>query len=243
LDKWILQTHFTLKTIQKIFGKLRFAAEVIPAAKVHLLPLQNLMSKLTRLQHKHAKVPPLVTTIFRWFHETLSLPAFSGIHLLVRKQERAKISGATSDAAFKGEGFYWQNKYFYREWPKDILDLAKRSKTTSITFLEAFTTVDFVATFAEPWRGKDVTLECDNQPWCFAHTNEKTRCPYLTVLLLCLTKICALHDITLRIIHIKGVLNIHADLLSRLQVQKFLLLNPTAVKVTLVSWQNLACWP
>lgn len=140
----------------------------------------------------------------KWFWYTLSSPVFHGKRLLHKIEIKASVTGmASSDAAFVGEGFVWNECYAHRVWPQDILDLAQRAKTKSINFLEAWTTVDMVATFGEEWRGKRVTISCDNLAWCMSYTNTNSKCEYLTVLLLAITHMTVVYDISLNIVHIK----------------------------------------
>jgi hypothetical protein len=237
LAYWLAQKFIRLKQLQKLAGRLRFATEVMEAAKVHMLPFQNLIGKLLRIKSKSAEIPSIVRTVMKWFQATLSSPLFTGRRLLSRDSIKVAIKGlVSSDAAFSGEGFYWNDQYYFREWPENILKLAQRTKTKSINFLEAWTTVDMVSTFREQWKGKKVVLRCDNQSWCFAHTNSKTRCEYLLALLLVITHMTTIYDIHLIIEHIRGVDNVDSDDLSRLHIQEFLERHPNAQLVKLKKW-------
>lgn len=243
ITAWLKKETASLVEFQELCGHLQFAAEVVTAGKVHILPIRAAIGILARKGLHKLPISKQITNVLTWWLTTLSSPGFKGSTTLLRHKQQIVTETAGTDAAMIGEGFKWGNFYFNREWPEEILKLAQRSKTKSMVFLEAFTTVDCVATFAEEWEGKDVTIKCDNESWVEAYTRCSSKCPFLITLLLTITHICAIHDITLTLVHIEGVTNIDPDLLSRNLLQDFKRRNPNAIKVNLKPWPITPIWP
>lgn len=240
--QWLQKEWATLNEYHELCGHLQFATEVVTAGKVHMLPLRAVIGMMSRKNLKGVNTSAAVKSVLNWWHITLTSKTFKGTTLLIRESITTETEAGT-DAALAGEGFQWGDFFFHRSWPKDILKLAERSTDISMVFLEAYTTVDCVATFAEEWEGKNVTIRCDNKPWVDAHTNSKTKCPFLIALLLTITHICAAYDITLTIEHIEGKKNVDPDLLSRNLLQAFRRRNPNATKVDVKEWPITPIWP
>jgi hypothetical protein len=243
LERWKKKKYATLAEYQELCGHLQFATEVVPAGAIHMLPLRAAIGIMSRKQLKSIEIAAAVKGVLHWWYVTLTSQNFKGATLLIREKVNVEPEVAGTDAAFAGEGFKWGEFYFNRPWPEDVLALAARSKTLSMVFLEAYTTVDCVATFAQDWQGKDVTMRCDNKSWVDVHTNSRTKCPFLTTLLLTITHICATYDIHLTIEHIDGNKNIDPDLLSRNLLQDFKQRNPNGKRVNVKKWPITPIWP
>ena len=219
------KSQVTLKEMESIHGHLRFAAQVVEAGSIHCNPLSAVVGVMKRKKiFTYTSTPWLRLALSRWL-AILTHKEFLGLSLLLQHDwERAEeldliCTGGKSDAAFIGEGFFFGNLFLSRPWPPIVLKWAQRAKSTSQKFLEAFTTVDMLATFGPLLRHKFVIINCDNQAWVDVWKSKKAHCPFFATLLICLSGICSIYDIKLRIEHIAGIDNVLADHLSRLRVE------------------------
>ena len=97
-----------------------------------------------------------------------------------------------------------------------------------MVWLELHAIVDACATFGHLWRGLSITLQTDSMSVVEAWNQQRSHNPSLRYLFREICLLMSFHNFDLQIIHIPGKLNIKADLLSRLQVSKFLSEFPSA---------------
>jgi hypothetical protein len=122
-----------------------------------------------------------------------------------------------------GRGAYSKTsqKFFSLTWPRWILKLAYRNSKYSSTYVEIFTLVSAVATFAPD--GAKVELNTDSQPAFHCLTRHFSKCPLICELLHALYSYCLAHNIVIvKVVWIRRHLNSASDLLSHGLVQEFM---------------------
>ena len=97
-----------------------------------------------------------------------------------------------------------------------------RDQRESMPWKEMYAIVRAAATWGERWRGRNVLIRCDCQPVVMAWQRGDSKSPGMADLIRTLLFLSATHDFHLAMLHIAGVDNVFADLLSRSQVETFL---------------------
>ena len=121
-----------------------------------------------------------------------------------------------------GRGAYSKTsrEFFALTWPRWVLNLAYRNSKFSSTYVEVFTMVSAVATFAPD--GARVELNTDSQPAYHCFQRNFSKCPLICELLHALYYHCMQHNIVIvRVVWVRRHLNTASDLLSHGRIQEF----------------------
>ena len=253
LKKWLHDMPTcTLTEIQSLYGTLRHAAEVTPAAMVFLMRIHNFLRVVSKLDARtpgcRPRVPPSVRLDCDWHLTLYQSKHYSGINLLLDQQwtDAAKLGltlSAGTDACLLAEGFCFEGLFAYRPWSTRTLQRAWAINAFSLPFLEGLTVVDCMATIGPRLSGRKLILSCDSLTFVDAFTTQKTTCPLIAILIRALHHIAVIYNFQLKLIHIAGVLNIGPDLLSRLKIKEFKNLHPTWTEIPILPWPYPPQWP
>jgi hypothetical protein len=236
---WIKRRHASRSDIESFHGHLQFVASIVKhgrfflgsiSALIHSQPGRNMLDI-----GKEAQAD------LHWWFRLLSTYEWSGISYLVRGVWTQCVDLSleiTTDACKKGRGAYYDGRWFSLPWTKKQLTQANRNLALSMVWLELHAIVDACATFGHLWRGLSITLQTDSMSVVEAWDQQRSHNPSLRYLFREICLLMSFHNFDLQIIHIPGKLNIKADLLSRLQVAKFLREFPSAdtSSTTLCEW-------
>ena len=229
LVSWQSRQYASRKEIESLHGHLQFAASIIKhgrfflgdiTALIYAQPDRNMIEISTKARIELA-----------WWHRLLVSYDWSGISYFVRddwiRDFDLKLEICT-DACKAGRGIYFDGRWAALAWTSDQLTRAHRFKALSMVFLELHAIVDACATFGKFWRNKKITLQTDSQACVDSWKNQRSHNAELRFLFREICLLSSMFDFDLNIIHIPGKLNVKADLLSRLQVLRFLKLCPDA---------------
>jgi hypothetical protein len=112
--------------------------------------------------------------------------------------------------------------WFSCKWTVDEEQQAKRNKRDSMPFKELYALSRAAATWGSQWSGRKILFRTDCQPNVDAWRKGDSSQPQISNLIRTLLFIAATHNFNMNIVHIPGVENVGADLLSRGQVELFL---------------------
>lgn len=126
-----------------------------------------------------------------------------------------------SDASKQGYGAVFGNKWFYGTFPVAWQSL-------DIWILELYALVLAFSTWAQHLRDQKVTFHCDNANVVHVINSASTANRTVMSLVRCLVVSAMQVNCCVRAVHVPGSCNNLADLLSRLQVDKFRLAHPAA---------------
>ena len=101
-------------------------------------------------------------------------------------------------------------------------------KLASMAFMELYPIVVAAYIFGKEWRAKKIMFVCDNQSVVSILCKGRSKCPHIMKLMRTLTWLALVNNFYFSSIYIESRKNIYADLLSRLQVEKFKRLRPDA---------------
>lgn len=98
----------------------------------------------------------------------------------------------------------------------------------SMAFMELYPIVVAAYVFGKEWQKKKIMFVCDNQSVISILRNGRSKCPHIMKLMRTLTWLALNNNFYFSSIYIESEKNVSADLLSRLQVEKFKELRPDA---------------
>ena len=236
---WQRRGYAARAEIESIHGHLQFAASVIKHGRFFLGDITALI--YAQPERNFVEISKAAKADLAWWYRLLVTYSWSGIHYLVRDAwatDTSLLLEITTDACKKGRGIYFAGKWCSLAWTPVQLARASRSKALSMVFLELHAIVDACATFGREWRGKQITIQTDSQACVDSWKLQRSHNAELRFLFREICLLMSVHSFDLNLIHIAGKLNVKADLLSRLQVEKFLRLDPAAdcFETTISEW-------
>ena len=143
------------------------------------------------------------TRDLKWFQAFL--PLFNGVCLYSHR----RIQGAIQvDACLQGMGGHWDNQVYKLAIPLGYSGLG-------IVQLEMLNVFLALRVWGNTWAGYRIKLECDNEAVVVVLMQGRTRDPVLAAYARNIHMIASYFDIDLFVIHVSGIDNTVADLLSR----------------------------
>ncbi len=221
LGTWICKQKATKLELQKLIGKLNWAARVIRGGRTFLRRLIDLMCKLRRKHHR-TKLNQNARADISWWSHCMSF--FNGTAKFITDIP-VPSDQLSCDACLLGGAAYYNGDWFYTSWHVDHPDIVG----SHINCLECFTLLLAARRWKSHWANKHLVVYSDNTTTVSAINNGSSRSkdimPYLRELFW--LSVESNFHITAR--HLPGRLNILSDRLSRLH-------DPT-------NWQPLSSLP
>lgn len=115
----------------------------------------------------------------------------------------------TTDACLTGCGGPCARSYFHAEFPEFI-----SIQNLDINSLELLTIVVALKLWGHLWRGLRLTVRCDNEVAVTALNSGRCQNAFINSLLREVCFLAATHEFEIRAVHLPGVLNSEADVLS-----------------------------
>lgn len=220
---WSDRKTASKEQLQSIIGVLSFAAKVIAPGRTFLRRMIDHMKTLpsnTEVTTQH----PLSKSFqldLQWWRRFIS--AWNGVGIIPDSNwTPAHVLSIFTDACVPGYGALFGSSWFACTWTVDEEKQAARDKRDSMPFKELYALTIAAATWGSQWQGRKILFHCDCQPIVDAWRKGDSRKPQISHLIRTLLFLAATHHYNMNIIHIAGVDNVFADLLSRGQVQRFL---------------------
>ena len=214
----------TLQELQSLTGKLQFAAKVVRRGRAYLRRLIDMQREFDRVakQAPRRRDAPIERHVLsadaladvRWWRDFIG--EWNGRALLydVDWTSASKLELHT-DACKVGYGAAFGNRWLRGVWSDEIRNKAKRAKIMSIPFLELLSLVHASRTWGARWSGKRIIFRCDSSTAVGAIRKMTSTDSDMMSLLRLLDMTAALHGFDYQAVHIPGVKNTVADLLSR----------------------------
>jgi hypothetical protein len=219
LNSWLGRKAGTKRELLSLIGKLVFLTRVIRPGRIFLRRLITLSTKANKLYHKLKLSAEARNDILWWIDCAANWNGRSvfyedGWLTNIDFEMYTDASGLGIGAAF---GNHWLSSAFTPE-----------EKSRSIAWRELFAVVVACATWGGMMSGRRLLLFCDNSSVVAIVNTGTSRCPIVMNLVRQLFNIAVHYDFDIRLKHVPGVNNVAADLLSRLEIEKFLLTFPDA---------------
>jgi hypothetical protein len=220
---WSDRSTASKEQLQSIIGVLSFAAKVVAPGRTFLRRMIDHMKSLpsntdSTTQHPLSKSFHLDLQWWRHF-----LNQWNGVGIIPDTQwTHADVLSIYTDACVAGYGAVFGCHWFACTWTVEEEQQATRDKRDSMPFKELYALARAAATWGSQWSGRKILFHTDCQPNVDAWRKGDSRKPQISHLIRTLLFIAATHHFNMNLIHISGVNNVCADLLSRGQVQLFL---------------------
>ena len=173
------------------------------------------LSKKVRHLHHRVRISPAAKADIAWWQRCLSshngIAAFPAAWV---SENTHHIYTDASDLAISG---VWHNAWFLLSYSGKLCHLASEP----IHYREMYAVVKALATWGPTLRGNRATLHIDNQAVCFAINKGASRCPELMALVRSYALLITEYQLECRAEYIASDLNIAADALSRLDLERF----------------------
>ncbi|VDI03471.1 Hypothetical predicted protein [Mytilus galloprovincialis] len=133
----------------------------------------------------------------------------------------------TDASSTKGFGGYFKGEWFYSSWPSNI---AYPDKTFSMAFLELYPIVVSAILWGSQWTTKRILFWCDNEATVAIVKKGRSKCLQIMKLMRKLTWCACKYNFHFSAKHVPGYQNDISDALSRLQIDRFRKLAPSAAQ-------------
>ena len=207
LDTWLHKKSATKRELQSLLGKLSFVSKCVRQSRIFLMRLLDLLRSVKR-NHHHVNVTSECRKDIKWWKEFL--PQFNGVSIIYTSCWSSPDEVFATDACLTGCGGCSGSRIFHKEFPADVL-----VQFPFIHQLECLAILVAVRLWGSAWKGLRLTVFCDNEAVVQVLNSGKTRDALLGKLLRNIWLVSATNEFELRAVHLPGVENRVADLLSR----------------------------
>ena len=213
----------TRKALEQLLGHLNFATRVILPGRAFVTYLYKLMASVRDSFHYVHLDKECKSDLKMWLE---FLSTWNGINFFYEPQlmSAADMHLYTDASSTKGFGGFYQGKWFYDTWPKELPDIS--DKTLSMAFLELYPIVVAAVLWGKDWSGKRILFHCDNLAAVQILAKGRSKEPIIMKLMRRLVMCAATYNFAIYSEHLPGKLNFLADSLSRFQIEKFRQLAP-----------------
>lgn len=221
LASWNSRRSGTKRDLLSLIGKLMYATQVVHHGRPFLRRLINKASALKRMHFRvHLSVQDRED--LRWWQELLI--NWNGVSLFsFRHWEFIHDLFITSDAAqSKGLGIIYKSHWCSVPWP------AWQEEKVNIAILELIPVIIAAHTWGSGWHRRKILFRIDNSAVVDSLNSGLPRDRHLAFLVRHLSKLAVIHSFRYRARHLPGKENPAADALSRLNVNLFKELMPSA---------------
>ena len=212
LQTFLSKKKVSLKNLQSLLGWLNFATSVVPGRPF----LRRLFDKTKGLRKPYFKTnlnketKADIRTWLQFLKNYNGKSFFRGADIFT--SESLKLY--TDAAQEHGFGAVFEANWFYGEWPNSW-------KGYNITILELFPIVLALEIWGDKLKSKCIRLFTDNIAVMHIINKQTSKDPIIMILIRRLVLHCLKHNIEFQAEHVPGKVNVLADSLSRLQVQRF----------------------
>ena len=218
LASWREKRTATRTELQSLIGKLVHASRAIHhGGSFYQHLLEALRGHNETSNWSDISLTSYALNDIGWWYQFIH--AWNGISLIppalsdYQKQDQHQLY---TDACQTGMGaFFAGNQYALHSWDTSELNRARRSSTLSMPYLELLALVHSINIWKDELRSKALILHCDCKPVVYAINSGRAYDWRMMDLLRTLIYITSLNRIFIQCVHVAGITNIYADLLSR----------------------------
>lgn len=209
------------RELLSLIGKLIHATKCIPAGRSFFRRLLDTAHSVKRPHHWVVLTTETKRDLDWWLS---LLPTWNGVAPMVHPTWSPPTElNLFTDASLVGYGGMCGTEWFAAPWPPATLRWRP-----GMSWLEMVPILVACALWGPAWQGRRITFHSDNSGVVGACKKGWSRDPRLMSLLRQTCFIAAVNTFTFRVQHVAGYANTTADALSRLQLDRFRLLQPSA---------------
>jgi hypothetical protein len=223
LVDWQSKTHASKRELQTIIGILSFASKAVVSGRSFLRRMIDAMKAIPD-SGKMDQEYPLKEQFFQdlqWWHTFVE--AWNGTSLILENEwTPSSALHIYTDACQSGFSGVSKQGWYAHTWTDEQEALAARNERDSMPWKELFAIAVAAQTFGPKLASKRVQFHCDCMPAVLAWQKGSSRDNSMSELIRTLLFSASLFSFEVQIIHIPGVENVHADLLSRGLIQEYM---------------------
>src|SRR6202040_763139 len=156
-------------------------------------------------------IEPSVRGDLKWWNQFLV--QFNGVSMIPDSEWTpawSKECELYTDACKSGYGARWGKQYLYGKWNESQMHKVQGKDGIAIAVLELCGVVIAAMTWGSKWKGKRITVRCDNTAVVAAINSGFCQNELLMELVRELWFTCCTHSFEIRAVHVAGVLNVDA---------------------------------
>ena len=197
----------TKTALQSLVGKLIFISKRVRQSRIFIARILILLRKI-HFNHHHVNLTAEFRKDIAWWRRFLR--AYNGVSMISTAQWSSPGAMFPTDACLTGCGGLCGDQYVHAVFPSYVVQ-----QTLDINCLELFTIIVALKLWGSRLYGLPLSVSCDNEVAVTVLTAGRCRNSFLNS---CLREPCylaAIHELEVRALHVLGVSNCYAYLLSR----------------------------
>jgi hypothetical protein len=203
------------RKLLSLLGKLVFLCRVVQPGRIFLRRLFAAASRVCSLHHRVCLSSDSCADI-RWWLSFVQVWNHKSVFYEDQWISSVDCSLST-DASDLGFGAVFGSRWLFGSFESMFL----KCERPSIAWRELWAVLVACRCWGHLLSGKRVQIQCDNISVVYCVNSGSSKCPHLMQLVRDLFFACAFFCVDIRLVHIPGVNNVGADLLSRLRVEEF----------------------
>ena len=205
--------------LMSMVGKLEFATVVVRAGTAFLRRLRAVMMSMKEGRDSGyappRRLPHEARIELRWWLDVFLTTAGNRRSIDPPPWQLDAQMELFTDACDTGYGACFGNRWFQGRWSPEQLEFARVHSRISMPYLELHALTHAAVTWGHLWSGQRITFRCDAEAAVVAVQKMRSRKDSMSSLLRLLYATSVRHSFEFRCVHVKGITNIVADLLSR----------------------------
>lgn len=213
VNEFSLMRRANKQQLQRLAGRLSFAARAVRGGRPFLRRLFNAISTLKKRYHK-VRIKAGIQGDIYWWRDCLT--QFNGVSAFIDVTDIAIVS---TDACLVSGGAFYNGDLYYTAWDADFPDISK----ACINYKEAMIATLAIKRWAPLFRNKCVYIYIDNQ--CAVSLINKCTCrnEHLMKAMREMFWISVTYNVVIKARYMPGFLQTMPDALSRMHEKKGLL--------------------
>jgi hypothetical protein len=212
LHGWLGKKTGTKRELLSLIGKLVFISRVIQPGKTFLRRLITLSMRARQLNHK-LKLNNMARADITWWIECIDGWNAKSVFLDDLWTHSADV-GLYTDASGFGVGGVFRDRWFAQP-------LTAAQQVLSIAWKELYAVLVACRAWGGHFAGLRILLHCDNQSVVSIVNSGTSKCGLIMQLVRELIGVAVYNNFDLKLIHVPGIDNVAADLLSRGKLDLF----------------------
>jgi hypothetical protein len=221
------------KQLQRLAGRLNWAASVVYGGRVFL---RNIIDAIRKLKHDHHKIrlSHAISSDLDWW--LAFMPHFNGKAVILRDHPALAVY---TDACTEGGGAHWGQNWLYQNWAIDWPEVLPRH----INEKEVVSAALAVACWSHLWINQKVYIFSDNVTTVSSINKGTSKNSFVMEAIKFIFWQSAKYNFKVKAIHIPGRNNVKADAISRLHDSNYFNLgcNPLGVDILRFPNQVISC--
>ena len=214
----------TLNQLQQITGFLNFLCKAVVPGRAFTRRLYHVeersLSKNLKKHHHINLTAEMRMDLELWLkflhHPSVYARSFLDFSTFISAHEVNFYTDASANPNL-GCGGISDLDWYILQWDADFIT----KYNPSINYLELYAVTVAITMWIQKYKNNRVCIFCDNMSVVQMVNNSSSKCPNCMVLIRIITLTCLKNNVSLTVKHVKGKLNIFADLLSRMEYGKF----------------------